>query len=158
MVRYVRVSCALWLAIVSVVPSHHIDLAAHEESEPESVGLVYLLLVKLGIGVEKDYSWKINVLRRLCLHLWHQLDLLVIVREKHAIDFHPVLRLDHERSAIEIFYKHLLQLIVWMKQIGINHVTAVTSAAPIVKRVVGLLDNGSELDHQVFKLRQQLVV
>lgn len=69
MVRYVRVSCALRLAIIPIVPSHHIDLAPHEESKPESVGLVHLLLVKLGIRIKEDNSWRINVLRHFCLHL-----------------------------------------------------------------------------------------
>ena len=74
------------------------------------------------------------------------------MREKHAIDLHSILGLDHERPAIKVLDQHLLQLIVRVKQVGVDHVAAVAPAAPIVKRVVGLLDGSSELDHQVFKL------
>ena len=37
-----------------------------------------------------------------------------------------------------------------MEQIGVNHIAAVASAAPIVERVIGFPNSFAELHHKIF--------
>ena len=80
------------------------------------------------------------------------------MREKHAIYLDSVLRFDHERPAVKVLDQHLLQLVIRVEQVCVHHIAAISSAAPIVERVVRHPDSFSELDHKVFKLFHELVV
>ena len=114
MVRDVRVCGSLRFSIVPIIPRHHVDLISHKEPEPERVGWMDLLLIKLGIRVKKYDSRRIDILRR-WFHFRNQLNLFIIVREKHAIYLDSVLRFDHERPAVKVLDQHLLQLVIRVK-------------------------------------------
>ena len=108
MITGVRVWISLRSSIVSVVPSHHINFVGHEKFQPESIWWMHLLLVKLGVRVEENHGWLLQVLWKISFHLILGENLIVIEGKKHAVKLFSVLALDHESPPIKIILEHLL--------------------------------------------------
>ena len=76
-----------------------------------------LLLIVLGIRVEKYYSGPVKILWFEILHLFYGLHLLIIKGEEHTIKFGTVYTFNHEGPPIKVTLEHLLQLVVRMKKV-----------------------------------------
>ena len=119
---------------------------------------MHLLLVALRVWIEEDQSrvgqCLLGILSSLGLCFYH----LVVEREEHTVKKATVLSFNGKPPSIKVPFKHLLKLVIRMKNVHEGEATAISMKAAAVKRSICPLDNSPELNDKLFIIQNKLLV